>query len=111
MLLDLWNDILECNDEEMLKAAAEYFPVETSLSYFPLTASNVYVLCSVLKRVDKHVRQLNLRECKLDSHALNNICKAINEMPGKVILTANSLSSYSINLRPAYVKYDVTIPD
>ncbi|XP_076820309.1 uncharacterized protein LOC143465733 isoform X2 [Clavelina lepadiformis] len=84
MLLDLWNDILECNDEEMLKAAAEYFPVETSLSYFPLTASNVYVLCSVLKRVDKHVRQLNLRECKLDSHALNNICKAINEMPGKI---------------------------
>ena len=65
-LVELWCDIKECNDEELMEKAAELFPPWLCLKENPLDANQVHCFCEIMKRVKKPLDKLIISHCKLN---------------------------------------------
>ncbi|CAK8693121.1 unnamed protein product [Clavelina lepadiformis] len=97
-LLELWCDIKECNDEELMKKAAELFPPWLCLKENPLDANQVHCFCEIMKRVKKPLDKLIISHCKLNTTLHRLIIDAMMHLDsiGEFFISANKLTGEAV---------------
>ncbi|XP_076824392.1 uncharacterized protein LOC143470252 isoform X2 [Clavelina lepadiformis] len=83
-LLRVYEQILQINDEQLTKNAAELFPEDLRLSDIKLTESQIDSFLFILTKVEKRIKELLLMECFYKPEDVGRLFEAIQAMPGKI---------------------------
>ncbi|XP_076810888.1 uncharacterized protein LOC143453440 isoform X1 [Clavelina lepadiformis] len=81
--ISLLCELNESSDMELFNMASQRFPTEMSLYSLKLSSSEAAIFCDVLRKQQKELKLLHLRNC-FSPDDVERLISAISEMPGKV---------------------------
>ncbi|XP_076808597.1 uncharacterized protein LOC143451756 [Clavelina lepadiformis] len=81
--ISLLCELNESSDMAMFNMASLHFPTDMSLYLLKLSSSEAAIFCDVLRKQQKELKSLDLRNC-FSPGDVERLISAISEMPGKV---------------------------